>query len=160
MSQQTQSVNVREFITRHLVDVCETMLSKKATPVEGQNPPHYTDRVSGSVGFAGENVTGAVYLHLSASFATKATSAMLGLPIEEITGEAETNDVVGEMTNMLAGGLKSALCDANFPCAVSTPTIIRGTSFIVESIPDVERTCIIFDCEGEPIMTEIHIKYT
>jgi chemotaxis protein CheX len=153
-------LNVRDYITAHLVDVFETMLSKKAVPRETQELPHYVDHVCGSVGFAGETVTGALYLHLTGKFAVQATSAMLGLPVEEISGDAETNDVVGEMTNMLAGGLKSALCDANAPCAVSTPTIIRGTSFMVESMPDVERFCIIFDCENEAVMAEIHIKYT
>jgi len=46
---------------------------------------------------------------------------MLGLPPDEITGETEVNDVVGEATNMLTGGLKSWLCDAGSDCAVSTP---------------------------------------
>jgi chemotaxis protein CheX len=160
MSQQTQTLNIREYITSHLVDVFETMLSKKAVLQNTQDTPAYTDRVSGSVGFAGETVTGAVYLHLTGPFAVRATSAMLGLAIEEITGQAETNDVVGEMTNMLAGGLKSALCDAGAPCAVSTPTIIRGTSFMVEPMPNVERIAIVFDCENEPVMAEIHVKYT
>lgn len=160
MSQPTQSLNIREFITSHLVGVFETMLSKKAVPLDGQTPPHYVERVCGSVGFAGENVSGAIYLHLSAKFGVLAASAMLGLPVEEITGELDTNDVVGEMTNMLAGGFKSALCDAGSPCAMSTPTIIRGTSFAIEPMPDVERICVIFDCENEPVMAEIHIKYT
>ena len=67
--------------------------------------------MTGSVGFAGENVTGAVYLHLSAAFANRVAAAMLGLQPEEIMGETEVNDVVGEVTNMLTGGLKSWLCD-------------------------------------------------
>lgn len=160
MSQPLQAVNVREFTTRHLMDVFETMLSKKAILRDDQNLPHYAERVSGSVGFAGDNVTGAVYLHLSARFATRATAAMLGLAPEEITGEQEVNDVVGEVTNMLAGGLKSALCDAGSACAVSTPAIIRGTSFSIEPIPDVQRIFMTFDCEDEQVVAEIHIKYS
>ena len=34
---------------------------------------------SGSAGFGGESVTGAVYLHLSADFAKQVAGAMLGL---------------------------------------------------------------------------------
>lgn len=159
MNPPIQTVNVREFITRHLIDVFETMLSKKAVPVEESDSPPFADRVSGSVGFAGENVTGAVYLHLSGDFAVRATAAMLGMAPEELTGEAEVNDVVGEVTNMLAGGLKSVLCDAGAPCAVSTPAIIRGTSFNVEPMPEVERFRIVFDCEDNRVAAEVHIKY-
>lgn len=158
MNPSIQSLNIRVFITSHLVDVFETMLSKKAVLKDTAGPPQYTGHVSGSVGFGGEEVNGVVYLHLSAGFALQAASAMLGLPAEEL-GDAEVNDVVGEMTNMLAGGLKSALCDAGAPCAVSTPSIIRGTSFVIEPVPDVERICIVFDCENEPVMAEVHIKY-
>jgi hypothetical protein len=43
-------------------------------------------------------------------------------------------------------------------CAVSTPAIIRGTSFDVEPMPDVEREFLVFDCGEERLMVEIHIK--
>lgn len=158
MNEQVHTVNVREFMTRHLLEVFETMLSTKAIPIEPFEPPRYTERVSGSVGFAGENVNGAVYLHLSAPFATRIAAAMLGLSPEEIQGETEVNDVVGEVTNMLAGGLKSALCDTGSPCAVSTPAIIRGTSFIIEPAPDVEQICMLFGCDADLIFVEVHIK--
>ena len=160
MSQQIQAVNIREYITSHLVDVFDTMLAKKAAPAGDAKPPHHAEHISGSVGLGGETVTGAVYLHLSAAFAGQAAAAMLGLPPEESLGDAEVNDVVGEVTNMLAGGLKSALCDAGSPCAVSTPAIIRGTSFVVQSTPNVERTCVLFDCDNERVMVEVHIKYS
>ena len=43
-------------------------------------------------------------------------------------GEREISDVVGELTNMLAGGCKSRLCDQGCPVAISIPNIIRGES--------------------------------
>lgn len=160
MSHSTQALDIREFISRHLAEVFETMLSKKAVPTDDASVRLAADRVCGSVGFAGENVTGVVYLQFSGAFALQAASAMLGIAVEEIGGDEETNDVVGEMTNMLGGGLKSALCNAGFQCAVSTPSIIRGSNFIVEAMPDVERIALSFNCENEPILTEVHIKYT
>jgi chemotaxis protein CheX len=158
MSQTVQLPNVCEFVSRHMVDVFDTMLAMKADPVPNAPPPHFTERVTGVVGFAGETVTGAVYLHLSAPFANRVAAAMLGLPPEENLGESDVNDVVGEATNMLTGGLKSWLCDAGAACAVSTPAIIRGISFAVEAMPDVERECLVFECSSERVMVEIHIK--
>ena len=144
-------------MNRHLVDVFETMLTMKAIPVPGAALPQFEERVTGSVAFAGEQITGAVYLHLGTPFAGRVSGAMLGLPAEEL-GEAEVNDVVGEATNMLTGGLKSWLCDSGAECAVSTPAIIRGSSFIIETSPDVTRQFLIFDCDRDRIVVEIHVK--
>ena len=157
MSQTVQLPNVCDFMTRHLVDVFDTMLAMPAVLVPQAALPHFGERVTGSVGFAGDNVTGAVYLHLSAEFANRVAAVMLGLPPEEILGEHDVNDVVGEATNMLTGGLKSWLCDAGSSCAVSTPAIIRG-AFAVEAMPDVAREFLVFESGTERVIVEIHIK--
>lgn len=159
MSTLAQSFDVRQFLSHHLTDVFSTMVSMTAQAAADGPTPHFDQRVTGSVGFGGETVTGAVYLHMSAAFAGKVTAAMLGLPPEDINGEAEVNDVVGEMTNMLAGGLKSTLCDLGALCAVSTPAIIRGTAFEIEALPDVRRESMVFNCEAERVVVEVHIKF-
>lgn len=143
----------------HLVDVFETMLATPAVFSPSASIPDFDERVSGSVGFAGDTITGAVYMHLTSAFANRCAKAMLGLPAEETIGEAEVNDVVGEMTNMLTGGLKSWLCDAGATCAVSTPAIIRGRSFVIESMPDVQHKCMVFECGTERVLVEIHVKF-
>ena len=157
MSQTIQIPNICEFMNRHLVDVFETMLSMKAVSVPNSGAPQPEERVTGSVAFAGERINGAVYLHLTTAFAGQVAGAMLGLPAEEL-GEAEVNDVVGEATNMLTGGLKSWLCDSGAECAVSTPAIIRGSSFVIEPSPEVEREWLFFDCNDNRIVVEIHVK--
>jgi CheY-specific phosphatase CheX len=157
MSQTIQIPNICEFMNRHLVDVFDTMLTMKASPVPNAPAPQFEERVTGSVAFAGDHITGAVYLHLATPFAGRVAGAMLGLPAEEL-GEAEVNDVVGEATNMLTGGLKSWLCDSGAECAVSTPAIIRGSSFVIEAAPDVARQFLIFDCDHNRIVVEIHVK--
>ncbi|HEX4349568.1 MAG TPA: chemotaxis protein CheX [Verrucomicrobiae bacterium] len=157
MSQTIQIPNICEFMNRHLMDVFETMLSMKAVVVVNAGMPQLDERVTGSVAFAGEHINGAVYLHLGKGFAGQVAGTMLGLPAEEL-GEAEVNDVVGEVTNMLTGGLKSWLCDSGADCAVSTPAIIRGSSFVIEPVPQVEREWLIFDCDNNRIVVEIHVK--
>ena len=154
------TLDIRHFLNGHLVDVFETMLSMKARPATDGPPPEFAGRTTGSVGFGGESVTGAVYLHLSADFANQIAAAMLGVPPQENLGEHEVNDVIGECTNMLAGGLKSALCDKGRECAVSTPAIIRGTSFVIESLPDVQHEVMVFECDGARFTVEVHIKFS
>ena len=159
MSARIENIEINAFMGRHLSDVFQTMLSIEAVPAGQIDRPPHEERVSGSVGFGGDTVTGAVYLHLSTQFATRAAAAMLGLTPEELSGEAEVNDVVGEVTNMLGGGFKSWLCDAGSPCAMSTPAIIRGSSFDIEPMPGIERICRTFTCGDENVLLEVHIKF-
>lgn len=158
MSTTIELPSVADYMKSHVVEVFETMLATQAKPLDHPANPTTHERVSGSVGFAGETINGAVYLHLTPAFAAKATAALLGLPPEEAVGEADVNDAVGEFTNMLTGGLKSWLCDSGAPCAVSTPAIIRGTAFAIEPGPNVESDRLVFDCQGEIVSVEIHVK--
>ena len=105
MNNAISAADVREYLSAHLNDVFETMLSLKAEPGT-VTEPFQGEHVCGTVGLAGEKVTVAVYLHMSSSFARQAAAAMLGLAPEELTGVAEINDVVAEMTNMLGGGVE------------------------------------------------------
>jgi chemotaxis protein CheX len=159
MTNNALPLDINQFLTTHLIDVFETMLSLQVEPLPEAPVPHFAERVTGSVGFAGEAVTGAVYLHLSSEFARRVAATMLGLLPGEISGDAEINDVVGECTNMLAGGFKSSLCDAGSPCAMSTPAIIRGRSFEIAAMPEVQREVIVFACGNDRVIVEIHIKF-
>jgi len=158
MSIQTSAINVQKFLGEHVQSVFETMLSMKAVPVSINLSPHYPERVTGSVGLGGENVTGAIYLHMTAAFARLAASSLLGLPPEELTNESEINDVIGELTNMVAGGFKSHLNDHDLPCAISTPAIIRGTAYEIEPPQGVQRESVLFNCANECITVEVHLR--
>ena len=146
-------------MSQHLVDVFSTMLAMEAIPASDTQLPDFADRVTGSVGFGGDAVNGIVYLHLSATAANRMAAAMLGLGPEEVPSEADVNDAIGEVTNMLTGGLKSALCDAGAPCAVSTPAIIRGTCFQIEPAPGLERLWLTFDFGSDRTAVEIHLRF-
>ena len=134
------------------------MLSLPVLPAPEPAPGGALERVSGSVGFVGEAVTGSVYLHVPALFAARITGAMLGLPPEEAPADADVNDVMGEVTNMLAGGLKSWLCDAGAVCILSTPAIIRGSSFHILASEGVSQIEFNFASGGHQGRLEAHLK--
>src|SRR5437868_2533589 len=58
-------------------------------------------RIVGSVGLAGE-LQAVVCLNISKAFADGMAAQMFGLPQEEVS-DAEVNDSVGEVTNMITG---------------------------------------------------------
>ena len=160
MNQPIKATAVQEFLACHLAEVYSTMLSLPVVPLAGALPGGANERVSGAVGFAGETVTGSLYLHVPTAFAGQMTTAMLGLPPDETPGDAEVNDVVGEVTNMIAGGLKSWLCDAGATCALSPPAIIRGTSFSIIASEGVARIQFGFASNIQQGMLEAHIKFS
>jgi chemotaxis protein CheX len=160
MNATVSTAQITEYLSRHLGDVFDMMLSMKAVPAPANENHHiHGERVTGTVGMAGETVTGSVYLHITSAFAVQAASAMLGMAPEELTSPAEVNDVVGEVTNMLAGGLKSWLCDSGAACALTTPAVIRGTSFEINPKPGVEIVLLGFDCGENKGLVEVHIKF-
>lgn len=154
--------DIRTSVSETLVGVFDTMLGSKATPVSSLSP-HLdgpaVERITGCVGLGGEGVCGALYLHLPALLARQLAAAMLGMTVEELTGDTEVNDVVGEICNMVTGGLKSRLCDAGTPCALSIPSVIRGTSYEIQSEPEARKEVLLFICNGEPVTVEVQLKF-
>lgn len=145
-------------MSRHLADVFGVLLGLPAALSEKTQVPLFSPQITGLVGFAGESVAGAIYVHFSEPFACCATAAMLGLKPDDLIGPSEVNDVVGEVANALTGGVKAWLGEAGFACAMSAPAIIRGTSFAIERMPEVERELLVFECAGEFVIVEIHLK--
>lgn len=157
MPATVQASQIKDFMTDYFVEVMKTMLSMKAKCEGTVDKLNRAERITSSVGFGGENVTGAVYVHFSQQFADLVARNLL---IRQIPDENEVNDAVGEVTNMVAGGFKSWLCNQGIPCALSTPAIIRGASFKIEPRTDVQRVCLLFLCEYEPAYVDIHFKFS
>jgi flagellar motor switch protein FliN len=153
-------VNSRQILTEVVCEVFDSMLSMKAEPAPPPEVQAPVEWITGCVGFGGDSVTGAVHLRLSADFGRQAAAATLGLTVAEVEGDDVINDVVGELTNILSGRLRSVLSDAGFACGVSTPTIIRGTFYEIEATGNVQRERLWFVCQQERLLIELHIQFT
>ena len=125
-------MDLREFITNAVSDVFDTMLSMKVENVAvGQTENPNGSRIVGTVSFAGK-VLGNLNLHVDQPFAVEMTAAMLGMETDEINGDEEIHDVIGEVCNMIGGDIKSRMCDFGWTCALSIPSITRGKQFKIE----------------------------
>jgi chemotaxis protein CheX len=76
---------------------------------------------------------GNLNMHVNNDFAHEMTAAMLDMETDEIDGDEEVHDVIGEVCNMICGDLKSRLCDSNLTCELSIPSITAGKEFSIES---------------------------
>jgi CheY-specific phosphatase CheX len=83
---------------------------------------------------------------------------MLDVAPQELEGDADVNDAVSELSNMLVGGPKGRLADQGFACAMSTPSSIRGQSFFVDTSPDVWCEKYAFHYGGDVFRLEIHFQ--
>ena len=128
-----------------ITNVFETMLSIDLTQVAGPYEPvdGQGEMVIGSVGFAG-TTKGAVYIHFQDEFATVVAGTMLGMEPDEF-GVEEVDDVIGELSNMVGGNIKSSLCDSGMTCSLSVPSVTRGPEVVInprEVIDGVVKECV------------------
>ena len=150
--------DISELLSGAVKKVFTTMLNITAQPEPIDTPVVNGEaHVAGSVGFIGR-LTGVVYLYAGESFARKMTSRMLHLPETEIQGNEMVNDVLGEVSNMVVGNIKSRLCDRGMECALTIPSIVRGKHFSIEPVSSTERKVISFRCEGSQLVVEVLLK--
>jgi len=155
---------LQESIVNSVQNVCRTMMGHDATLQEAVPGSHLESlgplpHVIGSVGFAGQ-ANGLLYLCLSMDFAKKAAEQILGMSSNEIAmhGHEVVMDAIGELTNMMTGGFKNALCDVGYPCKLSLPSIVRGENLTIASIKPGSRHIYRFLCNGQKLTTDIQIK--
>ena len=154
----TLEFNAQKTVESLVPKVIATMASLTVSPHPGRTPQSKGDQVSGTLGIVGDTVMGAVYIHLPAPLACLIANAMFGNPADQAVSDSDMNDVVGELTNMIGGGFKSALCDADRPCAMSTPSIIRG-AYAVEVPQELHAEVFPFTCQGHAFAVEVHTKF-
>ncbi|MBW1940699.1 MAG: flagellar motor switch protein FliN [Deltaproteobacteria bacterium] len=150
--------DIRTSIIEKVIDVFDMMLSMEVEPYDDVSQLTLDgDRVVGSVSFAGE-VIGIVNIYVSEPFSRIITASMLGMEVAEIEGEEEVKDVLGEVTNMIGGKLKSDFSDAGLSCVLSTPSITSGTDFKIESMNMARYERFAFRYQEHTVFVETGIK--
>jgi chemotaxis protein CheX len=124
---QSRLEQLDSFVIESVKDVFSTMLNwpvdQGSREGDGQPAPFELHQVNGCIGFGGQ-MTGSLFLSCSENLAAHMARIILGA--DHPVGAREVSDVVGELTNMLAGGCKSRLCDHHCSVVMSIPNIIRG----------------------------------
>lgn len=163
-TQQITDALIQEAITNAVQNVSRILIRQEAKfgerlSVEGIEaaPPHF--QVMGNVGFVGD-INGIVYLCMNDAFAIHTVGSILGMSAAEVefNGHEVVKDAIGEVTNMMVGGFKNALCDVGFPCKLTLPTIVRGNHLKVSAIKGTARHIFRFDCGGGSLFADIQVK--
>jgi chemotaxis protein CheX len=150
---------IDEMLKSAVADVFRTMLSMetRVVPMTGEAMSD-EPQVAGSVGFIGD-LTGVVYIYCPVDFARRVTSMIVETPLEEIEGDEMINDSMGELANMIVGGLKAQLVAGGHTCVLTIPSIVRGNHFSIEATSTTTRRVLCFRCQdGVNLVVEILIK--
>ena len=153
------TLDIKAFVGNSIREVFATMFSMEVVIFTNGDQQGFDggNRIVGSVSFAGD-VMGNVNIHVTDDFARVMTAAMLDIEVSEIGGEEEVHDVIGELCNMIGGGLKSRLCDSGLPCKLSIPFISCGNSFRVESRGWASKERLSLQYQGHTALVEVYMK--
>ncbi len=152
-----------EIIQKSTHSVFSTMLGTELSPLEALDDPKpfMSSEVIGFIGMAGD-FAGYVSIHLSRRQATDFTARLVGVDVAEVTSEDEIRDAVGEITNMIAGNVKTALSplgivEIALPTVVMTPKAdlrvqgARGVAVPFEDYTGVFHVDLILSSGTAPI---------
>lgn len=120
-----------EAVTKATTDLFSTMMSLELSAGETLTcRGDITDEIviTGLIGLAGA-YKGTLAVHFTQAMALKSISAMLGMECEELSDDMR--DAIGEVANIIAGGLKTELSARGITFDLSLPTIIAGNNYSV-----------------------------
>ncbi len=146
---------IKSAVDEAVISAFDAVLQFNIAPSVSGGAPNQAEQIIGMVGIAGAT-QGTVCLRTDYGFAHAAAAAMLGMPENELS-ESDVNDAIGELTNIVAGKVKSFLrCDSQIS-NLSLPTIVRSSSRVeLESIRGVKHFLFTFQFKDTPFFIEVY----
>ena len=136
-----------EFINPFIMafkNVLETMAQIK---LSAEAPKKKADEiargdVTGLLGMTGPQVKGSFSITFEKDLALEIMSRMLGE--RPVSIDAEVIDLVGELTNMVAGGAKNALSSKGYEFGMATPVVVTGKDHTITHLVDGPKLILPF----------------
>lgn len=148
-------------LSRHIIDATKeiftSMVMMEVTAGEPgiDSPNPLRSSITGAVGMAGSQ-KGMLAIHIPNTVAMAITSNFLGMEINEIN--ADVQDAVGELANMLAGSIKLVLSESASDIKLSLPTTIFGEEYTYQSGDDVDLVIIPFTVTEGRFLVELRME--
>ena len=130
--------------------VWSTQLGLEIHDAELPGKPALSPTMTAVIHISGD-YRGGLRLECSRALVRRAGSLMFNLPADQI-GEEDERDVVGELTNVIAGNIKALIPGSNL---ISLPTIIEGSDYKVSSLDVKSCDDFAFVLEGESLTVTI-----
>jgi CheY-specific phosphatase CheX len=147
-------LNNQDIITTQLENIFSTMLSLPVNSSSAETTEAPGARIAGTVGIGGDKFAGSMHIVFPSEFADQVACAMLGGP----ASSADLTDVIGEIANMVAAGLKNAYCNAGIKCAITVPTVIKGVGFTIANMQNVQRELFAYRSGMSTFFVELQTR--
>ncbi|WP_462157188.1 chemotaxis protein CheX [Pseudoalteromonas sp. GB56] len=123
-----------EFINPFLSSLLNVLATMASTELAPGKPRVKTDEVavgdvSGLIGMVGPQTKGSLSITFDENLALTVMERMLGERPPRIN--EEVTDMLGEITNMVAGGAKNLLGDKGYDFDMATPIVVAGKSHTI-----------------------------
>jgi hypothetical protein len=99
-----------------------------------------------------------VSIHFSEMFAREMAAKKLGDETDEIGGDEEVREMLGEVGNFVGDNLKSSFTEAGLTCVLSPPSFTTGTDFEIEALDMEIYERFAFKCNGSIVFVELGVK--
>ena len=121
---------INPFITA-LMNVLQTMAQTELVPGKPKKKSDDQARgdVSGLIGMVGDNVQGSMSISFDEGLVLEIMYKMLGEKPGVI--DADVQDMVGEITNMICGGAKNELDQKGYDFGMATPVVVSGKNHTI-----------------------------
>ncbi|MDH3257366.1 MAG: chemotaxis protein CheX [Nitrospinota bacterium] len=141
------TIECQTEISQFVTDIWSTFLSKKVSTTDKPFEPKGKDNtLAGCVQITGK-WQGTVTLYAPREIGKKVAATIYGLKETEVDNQ-QVQDVIGEITNILAGNIKSLF---PAPCSLSLPSVAI-TDYKLHHPGSQTLTAVNFDCEGLPFL--------
>jgi len=149
--------HINPFI-ESVIEVMEMMLdlSPESFPPVLKSEASMSGDISGIIGFASDEVTGAIALSFPEAAALFVYEQMMGETADGITSDVQ--DSVGELANMVVGGAKTIFSEQGLSFLISIPTIVVGLDHSLAYKQDIPIVVVPFKMEGHSFSMEISMK--
>ena len=150
------SIDLNGIVSSVITRTFETMLSMRITPAGPESSLSWP-RFVAQVGVAGASVIGNICINFDLEGARMVAGAMLGTEEDDLE-MSEIEDVVGELSNIAGGSIKSSLCDAGLICQLSIPYVTYGSDFKFETLGYDRCERLRFKYQGHTFFVEVCMK--
>ena len=150
-------MDIKDKIIESTIEIFSTMVMMDVT-VEDENVEgsgKLCDTITGLIGLAGTH-KGVLAIHIPHPVAMAITSSFLGMDVSEINADVE--DAVGELANMLGGNVKTILTGNGRDIDLSLPSTISGSSYHFQPSKDVDKVVVQFGTANGPFLVELQLE--
>ena len=120
---------------------------------KGKGTP--TGSISGTISLNGDDQNGLLSLIFPMPLAKSIFRAMMGMQESDAVADEEVNDVVGELSNMVAGGAKSRLQEMGINFKIGLPTVVVGENHYLEPPKDTQNIVVVVKAEKGDFYLEL-----